>query len=196
VTISASARSHGLAPRGWRSRAPSACAPAELRRHAIGPGEEVQVFLGGEVIVQGELLRHVPELLPQVLRAQLALLARQLHLARARLEEAAEHLDGGRLAGAVGAQKAVDLAVAHLEVDPADGLEVPEGLPEGSGADGHAGVRRSLWAAAGELGDARLPFEIAQNGDERVLQGRCRGAEVMDSEVGGADSASRTSRSP
>ena len=34
-----------------------------------------------------------------------------------RIEQAAQHLDGGRLAGAVGAEQPVDLAVADLQAD-------------------------------------------------------------------------------
>ena len=41
---------------------------------------------------------------------------------------ALEHLDRRRLAGAVRAEQAEDLALLDLEVDPADGLDLPVGL--------------------------------------------------------------------
>ena len=86
------------------------------RRHAVDAGEEVEVLVDGEIVVERELLRHVPDLAPHARRAQAAALAGQLDESRARLDEAAQHLDRRRLAGAVGAEEAVDLTVAHREV--------------------------------------------------------------------------------
>jgi hypothetical protein len=40
-----------------------------------------------------------------------------------RPQERHEHAHGGRLAGAVGAEEAVDLAGRDLEIDPVDGLQ-------------------------------------------------------------------------
>ena len=45
-------------------------------------------------------------------------LAEQLDAAGIRLQEAEEHPDGGRLAGAVGAKKAHDFAALDREVNP------------------------------------------------------------------------------
>src|SRR6185436_19157490 len=39
-------------------------------------------------------------------------------------QQRGEHVDGGRLAGAVGAEEAVDLPGRHLEVDAVDGVDV------------------------------------------------------------------------
>src|SRR3712207_8949251 len=48
-------------------------------------------------------------------------------------------LDGGRLAGPVGAEETEDLAAADGEVDPADGLVIPVGLAQAAHLDGGAG---------------------------------------------------------
>src|SRR5207249_9231705 len=60
------------------------------RRHAVDAGEEVEVLVDGEVVVERELLRHVADLLPHALRAERSDLAREPHLALARLHQAAE----------------------------------------------------------------------------------------------------------
>src|SRR5262249_52017105 len=108
-----------------------------IARHPVDAGEEIEVLLDREVVVERELLGHVAELLPDVLRTQLTDLARQSHLARARRQQAAEHLDRGGLARPVGAEQSVDLAVAHLEIDALDRDEVAECLAQAARADGH-----------------------------------------------------------
>src|SRR6185369_12763819 len=110
-----------------------------------------------------ELLRHVADLLPHALRAQPAALAGEAHDSRARLDQAAEHLDRGGLARAIGAEEAVDLAIAHLEVDILHGLEAPEALCEGPGADRHAAVGAGLVSVARKVGDGRIALEVAQD---------------------------------
>src|SRR6185436_20942474 len=84
-------------------------------RNSVDAGEELEVLPHGQVVVEGEPLGHVADALADVLRAEVAALARQPDLAAAGIEQAAQHLDGGRLAGAVRAEQAVDLAVPDLE---------------------------------------------------------------------------------
>ena len=100
--------------------------------------------------------------------------------------QAAEHLDRGGLAGAVGAEEAVDLAVAHLEIDTLHGLEATEALSEGPGADRDAAVGAGLVAVAGKVGDGHIALEVAQDRDERVLERGRRGAHLGHDEAGGA----------
>ena len=60
---------------------------------------------------------------------------------------ALEHLDRRRLAGAVRSEQAEDLALLDLEVDPADGLDLPVGLVQVVDGDGG----RHLVPSAGAL---------------------------------------------
>ena len=55
-----------------------------------------------------------------------------------------EHADRGGLAGAVGAEHAVDRAGAHGQIDTVDGARPAEGLDETGGLDGKRGVGRHL----------------------------------------------------
>src|SRR6185503_17335971 len=82
--------------------------------HAIDAAEELEVLANGQVVVEGELLGHVPDALPHVLRAEIPPLARELDLAPGGIEEAAQHLDRGRLARAIRAEESVDLAVPDV----------------------------------------------------------------------------------
>src|SRR6266508_4660142 len=148
---------------------------AALGRHAVDAGEEVQVLDDGEVVVQGELLGHVADPLPHALRAKPAAFAGQLDVPGGRLEEAAEHLDGRGLAGAVGAEETIDLTVAHLEIDARDGREAAEDLAEAARADGDGAVGSTVAAVAGERRDARLALETSQDRDEGVLERARRG---------------------
>ncbi|KAG1592198.1 hypothetical protein G6F46_014533 [Rhizopus delemar] len=52
--------------------------------------------------------------------------AQHLDLPRARLQQAAQHADGGRLARAVRAEEAVDLAARHGQVDIVHGQQIAE----------------------------------------------------------------------
>ena len=56
----------------------------------------------------------------------------------ARAHERAQHVDRRRLAGAVGAEEAEDLAGVHLEVDPAHRLDLVVALDEAVDRDGGA----------------------------------------------------------
>ena len=53
-----------------------------------------------------------------------------MQCAAARRKQAAQHAEGGGLAGAVGPEQAEDLAAAHLEVDVVDGGEGAEFLDQ------------------------------------------------------------------
>ena len=56
-------------------------------------------------------------------------------------EQGAEHLHGGRLAGAVGSEEAVDLTPLDGEVEPVDRGHVVEGAGQPGGRDGWLGDR-------------------------------------------------------
>src|SRR5262245_24528085 len=94
-----------------------------LDRNSVNAGEEVEVVVDRQIVVERELLRHIADAPPQEARTQAAALASQLHLAAARREQAAQDLDRRRLAGAVRSQQSVNLAVFDLDVYILDRME-------------------------------------------------------------------------
>ena len=98
-------------------------------------------------------------------------------------EQAAQHLEGGGLARAVGAEQAVDLAARDGEIHVARGGEIAEALGQGVGLDrGHVARRDHAIA----FGQRAGPFRAAaQDFDEPVLEARggggaaCAGAAVQ-----------------
>src|SRR5262249_49018827 len=143
-----------------------------LPRALVDAGKEIEVLVDREIVVERKLLGHVAELLPDVLRTQLADLACQSHLARAGRQQATEHLDRGGLARTVGAEQSEDLAVAHLEIDALDRDEVAECLAQAARADRHRITDRLATVAVRKWRNARLALEAAQDPDERVLERR------------------------
>ena len=136
----------------------------------VDPGIERQVLADREVVVEGEFLAHVPDPAQQFAAAQPAGLPRQRHLAGAGLEQPAEHLDGGGLAGTVGSQEPEDLAVAHLQIHLAHRFEVAEVAGERPGGDGGIPPPRAIVAAGKGEGEGLGPL-LPQTGDENVLEG-------------------------
>ena len=70
--------------------------------------------------------------------------AEHLHVAGGGLVEPLEDLDGGGLAGAVGAEQAEALAAAHDEVEAVDGDDVAVALDEAVHFDGVLAHARRL----------------------------------------------------
>ena len=85
-----------------------------ILRHAVYASEKLEVLPDGKIVVKREFLRHVANALADGRGSQFALLAGQLHTSRRWLQQAAKHLNHGRLAGPVCAKQTVDLAVLHL----------------------------------------------------------------------------------
>src|SRR3546814_5100064 len=80
--------------------------------------------------VQREFLRHVAQL-PLGRTGRVAQVQPDhMGLAPGRLEQAAQHLEGGGFAGAIGTEQAEDLALAYLEAHAVGGGEVAEALGE------------------------------------------------------------------
>ena len=98
-----------------------AAAAALGARDALQPALQAHVLAAGQHRVERHVLQrdadrgaHLGSLLRDVV-------ARDGRPARGRRQQRREHLDGRRLAGAVGAEEAVDLARRHVQVDPVDG---------------------------------------------------------------------------
>src|SRR5690606_3454521 len=138
-------------------------APARLRlRHVLHGGEELQVLAHGEVAEQRELLGHVADAAAQRLGLLGDAQAQYFDLALGGREQAAEHADGGRLAGAVGTEKAVDAGARHRQVDVVDGEQVAEALAQAAGADGGlGGLRRCIHATGPPCSAAIIPAVLS-----------------------------------
>ena len=97
---------------------------------------ESQVLLGGQLIVEGLLLKDeadVPAHLPGVLDD---IEAGDPGRTRGRPGQGAQHLDGGRLPRPVGAQEGEDLTLGHVEGDALDCGEIAVGLGQAPDLDG------------------------------------------------------------
>ncbi len=90
-------------------------------RHPEEIGIEVEILVDREVGVEPEALGHVGEPGLHGLRVGDHRDAVEDRVAGARPEDAGEHAQGGRLAGAVGADEPEELAGPHVEVETGDG---------------------------------------------------------------------------
>src|SRR5262249_19474998 len=100
--------------------------PVPLAAQAVGRREEVEVLEGGQVLVERELLGHVADPAPDLLAAPADVEAVDRRVPLGRREQPAEDPDERRLAGAVGAEQAVDLAAGHRQRHLVEGTEAPE----------------------------------------------------------------------
>ena len=120
---------------------------ATAASEAVDAGEEIEVLPHAQVAVERELLGHVaqPRRAPRTRRGTGR--SPPPGRARRRPQQAAHHLERGRLAGAVGPEQAEDLAAADAERDPIGRGEVAELLGQPAGLDDRA--RSSASARAG-----------------------------------------------
>src|SRR5690606_4397035 len=81
-------------------------------------------------LVEAEALGHVADALLDALRLAHDVVTDDGSAPARRLQDAAEHADGRRFAGAVRAEDAEDLAAAHAERDVAHGDEIAEATLE------------------------------------------------------------------
>ncbi|MNN94781.1 hypothetical protein D3C81_2134670 [compost metagenome] len=92
----------------------------------MDPAHELQVFPAGQLVVEGELLRHVADAPAQRLRLFRDGEAQHLDVTGGGGEQAGQHPQGGGLAAAIGAEKALDLPLRHPEIQPVHGEKVAE----------------------------------------------------------------------
>jgi hypothetical protein len=97
---------------------------------AVELGVQAQVLLGGEVAVERRVLEDEADVAPDVVALAHDVVAGDARAARRRLGQRAQHVDGGRLPGAVGPEEAEDLPGRHLEADTAHGLDLAKGLAQ------------------------------------------------------------------
>src|SRR5208283_2221048 len=116
----------------------------------IDTSKELEIFLNGQIVVEGKFLGHVTDLLADAHGAKGFRFAGKLHTAVRRLEEAAEHFDGGAFAGTVGAEESVNFAVVDLQADVVDGSERAELLGEAASADANLAAEIAVGVATGK----------------------------------------------
>ena len=120
---------------------PRARAPVAVRRHRV---EEREVAPSRQVRVRRRPLDQRADLRQHPPRGPRHLLAEQLDPSRGGQDQAEQHPDRRRLAGAVGAEEAVDVALADVEVDLVHGRDRPEPLGQPLGADHRRRGRSSV----------------------------------------------------
>ena len=142
-------------------------APAPLvRTQAVERGLEAQVVARGEERVERRLLQRGADRAPHLRALARDVEAADRGRARGRRQQRRQHVDGRRLARAVRAEEAVDLAGRHVQVDLVDRLRpLLELLREGLSAD------RGVHAANATYG--RAPA------DPRLFAVPARGAELL-----------------
>ena len=97
---------------------------------AVELGVQAQVLRGRQVAVERRVLEDEADVAADVVALADDVVAGDVGAAAGRLGERAEHVDRRRLAGAVGAEEAEDLAAGDVEADAAHGLDLAEGLSE------------------------------------------------------------------
>src|SRR5690606_40574830 len=88
-----------------------------------------------------KLLRHVAEPALGCAGGAAQIMAHHMRFASSWFQQAAQHLEGGGLAGAVRAEQAEDFALLHLEADVVGGGELAEALGEVSARHGNVGTQ-------------------------------------------------------
>jgi hypothetical protein len=120
------------------------------------PSVQIQEFERGQVVVEIGVLREKPQ--PPARRDVRGRPSEEASLARVGAQEREHHLEGGRLARAVGPEQSEDLSGVDGQIEPLDGdlaaqAEVAaKRLPETTKLDdrGHA-ERRSLFRDASRI---------------------------------------------
>jgi hypothetical protein len=93
---------------------------AARRIKVVEPGDEIEVLLDRQVLVEGKALRHVADFAANAAAVAAHVETEHGALALVGRQQAAHHADGRRLAGAVGTEKAGDLAFGNLHRDVID----------------------------------------------------------------------------
>ena len=111
----------------------------QVRARLPGDAEQVRVedhvLFHGQVLVQPEALRHVADLVLHRLRFARHVVARHARAALARVHQAAQHAQRGRLARAVRTHQPEDLALRHRQVEMVHRRQFAEALGQAAGFD-------------------------------------------------------------
>ena len=116
---------------------------------------QLEILADGQFAVEREGLRHVADVAPGLHVVRAHRLAEQLAQSAGRRQEADQHFHGRRLAAAVGAEEAKNLAARNAEADVIDRDEVAELPGQSLGLDRRRFVGR---------GDARRHHDLLVQG--------------------------------
>ena len=123
------------------------------RRARIGepiePRDEFEVLAHREVLIEAEALRHVADVALDLVGLGADVVAEAGAVALVGREQPAQHADGRGLAGAVGAEEAVDRAALDLHRQVAHDLAAAEGFGQPVDIDGDVGRGRCVRHCSG-----------------------------------------------
>ena len=157
--------------------------------HAVKPRDELEVLAHRQVLIQAEALRHVADLALDLVGLGADVVAEAGAGAFIRRQQAAQHADGGGLAGAVRPEEAVDGAALDLQRQVMDHRAAVEFF--GQAVDVDDDVRMGLFRCGIHLRRLR-DMHIDRLADAKVAG--CAGARL--DQVRRAWSAHRGCRSP
>ena len=84
--------------------------PAHLARDLVEHGVELHVLVCGLLAIQAGVLEDNPEFSPGFILVDHGIEAIQLNFPAGGIQQGGQHLDGGGLAGAIGAEKGEDFS--------------------------------------------------------------------------------------
>ncbi len=126
-------------------------APARIA--PVQRGQQLEVLAAAQIGIEARRLHKAGHALQRARAIAHGVASEQLHVALAGCDESEGHAQGGGLAGAVRAEKAVHVAHLHRQVDAIDGEDLSVALDQSEGAD----RRRAAGHARGPAQRPRSP---------------------------------------
>jgi hypothetical protein len=127
-------------------------------RQAIQRGDQVEILPAGERLEDGAGLRHVADDLLHLDGLTDDVEAEDLRRARRRRQHARQHLDGGRLPGAVGSEESDELPGRDLEIETADRLDLAVSFREPAESDHVSAMYHHRWPDTSKWRGQRAPW--------------------------------------
>ena len=130
-------------------------------RHAASAAEKAKIFFHRQVGIQTEALRDVTKLRPHLLPLLPDVVAGDRRCSAGRMRQAAQHPNGGRLAGAVRTEKSKDRSRSNGEGNFPHGLNVAKMLAQPVEHD-HRFIhfRKVIAMAEQDLQPGNVPLEV------------------------------------
>ncbi len=166
---------------------------------AVGRGEELEVLDHLHVVVDAEEVGHVPDHAADLLRPGVDRVAADRRLAPRGVQERGEDPHRRRLAGAVGADEAVDVPLVERQVEPVERVELAVHLGQIIGLDHRGGPRVVSGSPAAGRRRAEEPVDAVWThgfAADSTLSGRMTRSSVVRTTFGGDGALSRMSRDP
>src|SRR5262245_19671873 len=116
------------------------------RFQPVEPRHEFEILPDRQILVEGEALRHVADLELDPVALGQDVEPEAGALPRIRLQQPAQHADGGGLAAAIGPEEADDLSFRHFEIDMVHHHPAAEALGEPCDRDDvHSSLTSTGW---------------------------------------------------